>query len=413
MYNLKAALFLSFKSISRGNKWQLVLIILVMSLSFASLILTPSILSGVTRSLDQQQINVLSGNIVVQPPADRYYLDNVQQIELNIKQTAGVVGVSPRLDSSAFIEYQWQEKNSPSDRGKSGTWRVAGIDPQKDASVTTINKDIVQGSYLGQYDRNNIILGVNIAGNAAFADMSEITLGGVTIGDMVRLTYANGVQKEYQVVGIFKTRETTTDLMAFVTREELISVMGSLSFSNQASRILVATAKGIDESKVIAELKTAKIDGQIRSWREYGGSIGSIVSSFDAIASLISAIGLVVAAIVMFIVIYINVIHKRRQIGILRALGIKTSIIVYSYLFQALFYAIIGMFVGGMAFFFGIQPYFELHPIDLPIGMVSLAINSATVYMAVAGLTLSAIFAGIIPVLSITRQSIIKAIWGD
>jgi putative ABC transport system permease protein len=413
MNNLRAALFLSFKSITRGNRWQLLLIILVMSLSFASLILTPSILSGVTKSLDQLQINVLSGNIVVQPPVDKYYLDNVQQTNRVTQQTGGVVGVSSRLNSSAFIEYQWQNKSSPSDKGKSGTWQVIGIDPQQDATVTTINKDMILGNYLSQNDLDKIILGANIAGNGTSGDSSGSTLGGVAIGDTVRLTYPNGVQKEYQVAGIFKTREITTDLTAFVTRDGLISVMGTLSFSNKASQILVKTGKGIDENKVIAELKAIGIDGQIKSWWEYGGSVGNIVSSFDAITSLISAIGLVVAAIVMFIVIYINVIHRRRQIGILRALGIKTRIVVYSYLFQALFYAFIGMSMGGLLFHFGIKPYFELHPIDLPIGLVSLSVNPFTVQIAIGGLILAAIFAGIIPVFSILRQSIIKAIWGS
>jgi hypothetical protein len=57
MGNLKLALFLAYKSIIKGNRWALVLIILVMSLSFANLILTPSILSGVTDTLDEQQVN--------------------------------------------------------------------------------------------------------------------------------------------------------------------------------------------------------------------------------------------------------------------------------------------------------------------------------------------------------------------
>ena len=96
--------------------------------------------------------------------------------------------------------------------------------------------------------------------------------------------------------------------------------------------------------------------------------MGSVVSSFDMIASLISGISLVVAAIVMFIVIYINAINRKRQIGILRAIGINRRIILYSYLFQAVFYAVIGMTVGGLLFQFGIRPYFNLHPINLPIG---------------------------------------------
>ena len=60
-----------------------------------------------------------------------------------------------------------------------------------------------------------------------------------------------------------------------------------------------------------------------------------------------------------------------------------------------------------------IKPYFDAHPIDLPIGLVSVVIDSTTVRNAVFGLLLAAILAGILPVLNITRHSIIKAIWGD
>ena len=55
----------------------------------------------------------------------------------------------------------------------------------------------------------------------------------------------------------------------------------------------------------------------------------------------------------MFIVIYINVIHSRRHIGILRAIGINRDVIIGSYLVQALFYAGMGVLVGGLLFRFG------------------------------------------------------------
>ena len=120
-----------------------------------------------------------------------------------------------------------------------------------------------------------------------------------------------------------------------------------------------------------------------------------------------------VAGIVIFIVIYINVISKKRQIGILRAIGIKRDVIVGSYLAQALFYAVLGIIFGGLIFGYGIQSYFTLHPIDLPIGQVSLAIKQMTIQYAVLGLLVAAVLAGLIPVISITRQSIIQAIWGN
>jgi putative ABC transport system permease protein len=221
------------------------------------------------------------------------------------------------------------------------------------------------------------------------------------------------VQKEYTIKGVFRTREGTADRMALINREELVAVMGDLVSADQANRVLVKTAPSYSVNTVIGELKALGINGEIRSWQEFGGSAGGVVSSFDAIASLISAIGIVVAAVVMFIVIYINVLHRKRQIGILRAIGINKRIVIYSYLFQAVYYAFSGMAIGGLLFRFAIIPYFDAHPIDLPIGLVSLSVHLETILSGMLGMVLAAVFAGIIPTLSIIRQSIIKAIWGD
>ena len=413
MGSLKVALFLAYKSIIKGNRWALLLIILVMSLSFANLILTPSILSGVTNTLDEQQVNTLFANIVIDPEEDKYYLDHVGQIEKRVKQVAGVAEVSSHLNSNAFIEYQWWEKDSPSDKGKSGNWTVIGIDSQQEVGVTTIHENIIEGSYLDEGDRDKIVLGIEIAGNDGAQTSPFLTLGGAQVGDKVRLTYPNGIQREYQVKGIFQAREMTqADRLAFVTREEIASVLGRTVFADRASQVLVSVNPAADENSVLKELEALGINGKVRSWQEYGGAIGGIVSSFDVITSLINGIGLVVAAIVMFIVIYINVLNKKRQIGILRAIGIKRNIIIYSYLVQALFYAISGIILGGLMMHFIVEPYFINRPLDLPVGLVSLGIEPLTVQKAVWGLILAAVCAGFIPVISIIRQSIIKAIWG-
>ena len=412
MGNLKVALFLAYKSIIKGNRWALALVILVMSLSFANLILTPSILAGVTNTIDKQQVNTLFANVVIDPEEDEYYLERVNQTKKKIEQIPGVVGVSSHLGSEAFIEYQWQKKESVSDKGKSGTWSVIGIDPDQEINVTTIHEHIIQGSYLGTDDRDAIVLGIEVAGGDSAQSSAFLTLEGVQVGEEVRLTYPNGIQREYRVKGIFHAREMQADRLAFVTRKEMTSVLGRAVFTDRASQILVKTEQAGGESLFIEEFEAIGINGEIRSWQEYGG-MGGIVSSFDVITSLINAIGLIVAAIVMFIVIYINVLNRRRQIGILRAIGIKRNIVITSYLAQALFYAILGIAFGGLIMHFVIEPYFINYPLDLPLGFVSLSIEPLSIQKAAWGLILAAIFSGIIPVLSIIRQSIIKSIWGN
>ena len=356
MGNLKLALFLAFKSIIKGNRWALILIILVMSLSFANLLMTPSILSGVTNTLNQQQIDTLYGNIVIDPLSNKYYLSHASLIEKKIQQIPGVIGVSAHLNSNAFIEYQWKEKDSPADKGESGTWSVIGIEPAQEKSVTTIHEHILEGSYLDENGRDDILLGVELAGGDRAQTAEFLTLQGVRVGDKVRLTYPNGVQREYRVKGIFQAKEMfQADRLAFVTKTEMALVMGRTVYSDRASQILVRTGPGVSEDQIIQEIRSLGTDAEVRKWSEYGG-LGGIVSSFDILTALIGTIGLVVAGIVMFILIYINVINKRRQIGILRAIGIKRDVIIVSYLTQAIFYAVMGIVFGGLIFGYGIQP---------------------------------------------------------
>ena len=413
MGNVKLAMFLAYKSIFKGNRWALVLILLVMSLSFANLLLTPSILLGVTETINRQQVETVYGNIVISPPPDRYYLSRAGEWQETIGQLPGVTGVSARLDSSALIEYQWRDKDSPSDKGKSGNWPVVGIEPEREAGVTTIHQRLIEGSYLDANDRDAILLGIEVAGGDNAQAAAFQTLQGVAVGDTVRLTYPNGVQREYTVKGIFQARESRADRTAFVTRAEMASVLGRTVYSDRASQILISVSDAGAENGLIEGIQALGIDGEVRSWSEYGGAMGGVVSSFDVVAGLISGIGLVVAGIVMFIVIYINVIHSRRHIGILRAIGIKRDVIIGSYLTQALFYAVMGIVLGGLAFWFGIQAYFRYHPLDLSIGQVSLALQPGIVSSAIIGLIAAAVLAGLVPVLSITRQGIIRAIWGN
>jgi putative ABC transport system permease protein len=410
--NIKLAFLLAFKSIWKGNRWAALLIICVMALSFAQLVLIPAILSGVTEALNQQQINTLYANVLIDPAVDDYFLARASEIQSTVEQQPGVVASTVHLVAGAHFEYNWQSRTDATKKDDGGDWRVIGIDPEKESKVTTISKTLISGSYLSKDDTDQIVLGVEIAGGPEASSASFLNLGGVKVGEDVRLTYSDGTQRVYQVKGIFKARDGEADRQAFVSYNEMVSVLGPAS-SDSASQILIKTVPSAEESTVAANLSALNTGGQVRTWREYGGSVGGVVGSFNIIASLIGVIGLVVAAIVMFIVIYISVVNKKRQIGILRAIGVNRFAIYVSYLWQALFYAVIGIVLGGLLFGYVIEPYFAAHPIDLSIGLVSLATDMVTIRNSVLGILMAAAFAGVIPVVNIMRHSIIKAIWGN
>src|ERR1035437_6762638 len=110
--NFKLALFLAFKSIWKGNRWAVLLIISVMALSFAQLILTPSIISGVTKALNSQQINTLYGNLLIDPKTDAYYLENASAVQALVENQPGILASSAHLTSGAFITSNWLAANA-------------------------------------------------------------------------------------------------------------------------------------------------------------------------------------------------------------------------------------------------------------------------------------------------------------
>lgn len=411
--NLKLSTFLAFKSIIKGNRWASVLLVLVMAFSFVNLIFISSLISGIMTTMDNQMIRYVYGNVVISPKENKYYIEKSGQVEQKVSQVHGVEAVTSRLSYGAFFEYQWKEKISQKDKGKSGTWEVFGIDPLKEIQVTALHKQLIAGKYLDENDRDQIILGVEIAGGPNAKTSDFLTLGGAKVGDKVRLTYPNNVQREYIVKGIFYAHEMQqADRMAVITRAEMLSVLGRELYFDRASQILVKAKDGVNETALIEDIKATGINEQVKSWREYGGAMTSMSSTFDIIGSLIGSVGLIVSATVMFIVIYINVLNKKRQIGILRAIGIPNIAIVGSYILQAFFFAAAGIIAGWIIVNFVLQPYFQFYPIDLPIGLASLHIRTTALAGSALGLGTAGILAGLIPAWTIMRQSIITLIWG-
>jgi putative ABC transport system permease protein len=257
--------------------------------------------------------------------------------------------------------------------------------------------------------KGEILLGIDLAGGSK-ASNDFNSLGGVEVGDEVRVTFSNGIVREYKVIGIYRAQFDVVDRMAFITVREAESV---LSVHRRASQVLVRIDETGTEDYYIPQIQYLASNLDVRKWTDYFGALGGISSSLGMISSIVSVIGLAVAVITLFIIIYVNVINRRRQIGILKAIGIKQDIIVYSYILQALFYSISGVIIGGLSILYLIAPYLVAHPLNMPVGgNVSLALDRLQVVYNAASLLVVGFVAGLIPSWRAARENILKAIWG-
>lgn len=403
----KISFFLAYKSITKGNKGTLALTVLIMILAFVNLVFISSIFLGIITTMNEGAIENQFGNIIIEPETDENYIKQVKHIQSLIDSTPGVVGSAAHYIMGAIESY---DENKDGKDIKSTSRPICSINPENEKRVTKIHQSMVAGEYLEKYDRNKIILGREVSGGYG-ATFEKESLGGVEVGDELNVLFSNGVQREYKIKGIFSTKNIGSDERIFITEKEMESV---LSLHNRATEIIVRIEQTGQEDKYIKEFrKIGIIKEDIRQWTEYMGFSASVVDSFDMISLILGMIGAVVAGITIFIIIYVSVVNRRRQIGILKAIGMRKEIIIKSYILQALFYAILGIGLGLVLIYILLVPYFIENPLNFPMGWVSLAVARNNLIISSISLIAAAVIGGFIPSWRGTRQSIIDAIWGS
>ena len=224
------------------------------------------------------------------------------------------------------------------------------------------------------------------------------------------VTYSSGLEKQYTVKGIFDTGFIQTDVQAFVTQLEFNSVMPNMN--DKATSIRVKLKDGADPNRLIERIASLRDGLDFQTWEQTAGLVQSMTESFTLINQILNVVNYLVAGITVFIVTYVDVINRRRQIGIQRAIGIKSQSITTSYLIRALFYAIVGLIIGILVFKYVIIPVEARHPFEFPFGPAYLLTQpSYTARMAFILLVVS-LAAAFIPVWRVMRIKILDAIWG-
>lgn len=405
MHDVKTAAFIAYKSVLKGNKSTITLLIFILSLSFLNMMFISGILNGLESLFYQAIIDTYASNIAVGPqekPQLKQYIINQNEVQSEIQSIPGVIATTKRYSLAGSISFD-KDKNG---QFKSVSGAIMGIEPSQDAKVFTLKKLLISGHYLADTDTDSIYLSSAIAGGYGIPAPSD--LGGAKVGDKVQITYSNGVMRTYRVKGIYN--DSIGIFETFITAREAESVLNTY---NNASQILVKTdltQHPIDYYQNKIEQLEPKLT--VKTYLDLLGSFKSFLGALYLILIIVSAISVLVASITLFVIIYVDAITKRRQIGILKAIGINQRIIILSYVFQAFFYTLCGVVIGSLIVFLVLSPLLTAYPINVDFGYLTLVLTPIIVISGIVSLLLAGLLAGYFPSRLIAKQSILKAIWG-
>lgn len=410
---LRVGFFLGLRQIKRANKWTTSLIIFIMMLTFLNLVGVSGILVGLIEGSVRANREQYSGNVILSTPKGESYIKESQNILATIQTIPEVESYTARFLQSATIEANYQTRRDPDALRDSIGAQVTGIDILKEDRVTNLSKYVTEGEFLEPEDDGYVLMGANMIQRyvSAFGEGFD-TLDDIFPGTKIRISFGEKT-KEYIVKGIVDSKVDQTSFRIFMTEAEFVRFFERTSVN--INEIAVVAKDGVSE-EVLKNIfirsgfdATAKVQTSEEAIPQF---LTDIKIAFGLLGNIIGGIGIIVASITIFIIIFINAITRRKYIGILKAIGIEARSIQFAYIFQSLFYAVSGAVLGMIVVYMIMVPGFDAHPIDFPFSDGILVAPFDSTMRKFILLLVVTFFAGFIPASMIIKKNTLDSILG-
>jgi lipoprotein-releasing system permease protein len=259
---------------------------------------------------------------LLQPPLQRLKsIDQWQAVAAQIRTMPQVLVVSPAAGGSALVV-----------RGEaSRAITLYGVDPDLYFRIVALPDKVVRGS--ARLTSTDIVIGTELASDL-----------GVGVGDKLRVTAANQASNVLNVSGIVdlgnKGANQRSTFVALHSAQSLLGLVGGVSSID-------VTVRDVYAAEAVARDITAATGVEADSW------ITTNAQFFSAVQAQVTAntairvfVGLSVAFGIAS-VLFVSVVQKSKEIGILRATGISRGQIMRVFVLQGGLLGLLGSIAGS------------------------------------------------------------------
>lgn len=413
MRSVRIGLLLGLRQIQRANIWTTILIIFVMMLTFLNLIAVSGVLVGLITGAERAVRAESLGDIILTERDDEDRILETETILRELESFPEIETYAARYSSAATIEANYKERRDLSGERDIATVNVTGIDPLQEESMSNLSANLLEGEYLNPDEEGYILIGAYYTEEFSeqFGDIFD-SLENIKPGVTVRMT-AGEISKEFIVKGIIQSKVDEVSLNTYIPEREFRRLFDR--YDRNADIIVTRVRDGYDEDEVKAALVASGLNryAKIQTFDEGKPKfITDIKNTMNLLGTFIGSIGIIVASITIFIIIFINALSRRQQIGILKGIGIQRQVIEVAYVFQAAFYALAGSALGALLTYGFLLGYFERNPIKFPFSDGILVAPPDETFIRFLILFAVTLFAGFLPAWMIVRQNTLNSILG-
>lgn len=405
--------FLAVRELKRNNPWSTALIIFVMSLTFFNMVLMGGILIGLADGMMNSFKTYYSSDILIKPVSQNTSISQTSILDSVIKSLPTYKALSKRYTVPAILENEGKVKIKDTEIGQRVSSTLVGINPSEEDAVTGLSSQLIEGEFLSDYDTEGIIVGKSLLAEYSKGSSTESRLEGVVVGSRLKLMIGK-TEADVSVKGIIDTGNSTVDSRIFILESTMRALTNNQSLNVNEIAVLLSHGSDNKEAKgYIVDNFSYNTDVIVETAEEtLPKAISDMKKTFSMLGNIVGIISLIVGAITIFIVIFVNAITRRKYIGIMKGIGISARAIEISYVIQSLFYALSGILFSSLIVIWFLAPWFDLHPLKFPVTEGRLAITTNGLIIRGLILTTTAFISGYVPAWMVTKQNTLNAILG-
>lgn len=239
-----------------------------------------------------------------------------------VRATEGVVAATATAAGSAFAS-----------RGElSRSVALRGIDPVSFDQVVHVSPKVVSGSF--RVEGAEAVIGTVLAHDL-----------GLEVGDKLRLTSAEGRGDVFTVAGLFDVGNKDVNqrwvLVSLRQAQTLLDLVGGAT-------TIEAKVDEVFQAEATAQVLGASTGLQADSWMKLNQQLLSGLQAQSSSSVMIQVFVIISVALGIASVLGVSVIQKSREIGILKATGASTGLVMRVFLIEGAVVGILGSVAGGL-----------------------------------------------------------------
>jgi len=305
----------------KSGKGQTILIITGIGIAIAAQIFIGLLIN----SLQQTLISRTVGNqpqVTITSATDNPLIQNYPVIVESIQQSGLTDTVAVSASGNAFIQ--------PGARALPVL--VRGLVPQSD-SIYGIRDNIYQGEK--SLPDQAVLMGKELQEQFSYK-----------IGDIVTITLPSGQSTALPIRGFFDLGVAQVNQTWLIT--DLLSAQELLGYGDKVTEIEMKVPELFEADKVSSQIRTLLKNPELKvtDWKEENSQLLSGLQG-QSISSLMIQIFIIVSVVIAIAsILSITVFQKSRQMGILKAMGIKDREASLIFIFEGLIIGVIGATAG-------------------------------------------------------------------